>query len=94
MPRFAVGQKVRVLELNKSGHIRTPHYIRRRVGTVIQFCGTFLNPEDLAQGISSGPAVENYRVAFRQKDIWPDYKGPEADSLVIELYHHWLAPEA
>lgn len=94
MPRFEVGQKVRVLELNKSGHIRTPHYVRHRTGTVIQYCGTFLNPEDLAQGNTAGPAVENYRVAFKQKDLWPDYDGPDADTLVIELYHHWLAPAA
>ena len=92
MPRFAVGQQVEVLELNKSGHIRTPHYIRRKTGTVIQYCGTFLNPEDLAQGNSAGAAVENYRVAFRQKEIWPAYQGSEKDTLVMELYHHWLAP--
>lgn len=94
MPKFAVGQKVRVLELDKSGHIRTPHYIRRKVGTVIQYCGAFLNPEELARGNTAGPVVENYRVAFRQKDIWPDYEGGDADSLVMEVYHHWLAPEA
>lgn len=94
MTRFNVGQKVRVLELNKEGHIRTPHYIRRKTGTVIQYCGSFLNPEDLAQGNTAGPIVENYRVEFRQKDLWPDYDGPEKDSLVIEIYHHWLAPVA
>ena len=94
MPRYNVGQKVRVLELNKAGHIRTPHYVRRKVGTVIQYCGSFLNPEDLARGMTAGPVVENYRVAFRQKDLWPDYAGPDNDSLVIEVYHHWLAPEA
>ena len=94
MPKYKIGQKVRVLELNKAGHIRTPQYIRRKVGTVIQYCGSFLNPEDLANGNTAGQAVENYRVAFRQKDIWPDYQGPDNDSLVIEIYHHWLAPEA
>lgn len=94
MPRYEIGQKVRVLELNKSGHIRTPHYVRHKVGTVIQYCGSFLNPEDLARGITAGPVVENYRVEFRQKDLWPSYAGPESDSLVLEIYHHWLAPEA
>ena len=94
MPRYQVGQKVRVLELNKSGHIRTPHYVRHRTGPVIQYCGTFLNPEELAVGNTAGPAVENYRVAFKQKDLWPDYDGPDADTLVLEIYHHWLAPAA
>ena len=94
MPRYEVGQKVRVLELNKSGHIRTPHYVRHKVGTVIQYCGSFLNPEELARGNTAGPVVENYRVAFKQKDLWPKYEGPDSDSLVLEIYHHWLAPEA
>ena len=75
-------------------HIRTPQYVRHKTGTVIQYCGTFLNPEDLARGNTAGPAVENYRVAFRQKDLWPGYEGPDSDSLVLEIYHHWLAPEA
>ncbi len=93
MPRYEVGQKVRVLELNKTGHIRTPHYVRHRTGTVIRYCGSFLNPEELAQGNTAGPVVENYRVAFKQKDLWPGYEGPDADTLVLELYHHWLTPD-
>ncbi|WP_430911595.1 SH3-like domain-containing protein [Methylobacterium sp. sgz302541] len=92
MPRYAVGDRVRVLELNKPGHIRTPHYIRHRTGTVIQFCGAFLNPEDLAVGNTGGPVVACYRVEFPQREIWPDYAGSPEDSLVIEIYEHWMEP--
>jgi len=29
-------------------------------------------------------------VRFRQRDIWGDYKGPENDTLDLEVYQHWL----
>lgn len=90
--RFKVGDCVRVLELNKAGHIRTPFYVRHKQGVVVQACGLFLNPEDLAVGITGGPVVPLYRVCFRQTDLWPDYKGSPNDLLCIELYDHWLAP--
>ena len=31
-----------------------------------------------------------YEVRFRQKDIWPDYAGPDTDTLDIDIYEHWL----
>lgn len=92
MPRYALGERVHVLELNKPGHIRTPYYIRHQTGTVIQFCGAFLNPEDLAIGKASGPVVDCYRVEFLQREIWANYGGRPEDTLVIEVYEHWMKP--
>ncbi len=92
MSRYAVGDKVRVLELNKPGHIRTPSYIRHQTGRVLQFCGAFLNPEDLAVGNAGGRVVECYRVEFLQNEIWDGYDGSPEDTLVIEVYEHWLEP--
>ena len=89
-PRYAIGEKVRVLELNKPGHIRTPFYIRQQTGRVLQFCGAFLNPEDLAVGNAGGRVVGCYRVEFLQSEIWDDYDGTPDDTLVIEVYEHWL----
>ena len=90
-PRFDRGDRVVVLELGKSGHVRTPFYIRGRVGTVIHRCGSFLNPEDLAVGIVAGPVVPLYRVGFFMNALWPDYVGNPSDMLYIEIYDHWLA---
>jgi nitrile hydratase len=92
--RFRVGDRVCVLELSKAGHVRTPFYIRGKTGKIIQFCGVFLNPEDLSVGKTAGPAVPLYRVSFRQRDLWPEYKRNGADLLTIEVYDHWLAPAA
>ncbi|MEL6318785.1 MAG: SH3-like domain-containing protein [Pseudomonadota bacterium] len=93
-PGFAVGDDVTVRDLKKSGHIRTPHYIRNKHGVVVQYCGAYLNPEDLARGKTSGPAVHLYRVMFDQRALWPDEAPPEGDRLVIEIYEHWLAPRS
>lgn len=90
--RFAPGDTVRVLALGKAGHVRIPHYVRAHLGRVEGYCGTYLNPEDLAVGDTSGLAVDLYRVAFRQTRLWPGEDHPPQDRLVIEIYDHWLAP--
>jgi nitrile hydratase len=90
--RFDANDRVLVLDLGKSGHIRTPHYIRGKVGTVLHRCGAFLNPEDLAVGNVAGPVAPLYRVGFPMHELWPEYRGPAADRLCIEIYDHWLAP--
>ena len=92
MPKYALGQRVTVLELDKPGHVRTPFYIRHQTGRVLQFCGAFLNPEDLAVGNTAGPVVECYRVEFSQADVWDRYDGMPEDSIVIEVYEHWMKP--
>ena len=65
---------------------------RKHCGEVIQYCGAYLNPEDLAVGITSGPAIDLYRVRFPMTQLWPDENHNLADRLVIEIYDHWLAP--
>jgi nitrile hydratase len=91
-PRFAVGSKVQVRRGNPPGHIRTPFYIRGKAGTVERVCGEFHNPEELAYGRTGEPKQVLYRVRFAQKDVWPGYAGPAADTIDVELYEHWLEP--
>ncbi len=79
------------MHLDKSGHIRIPYYVRGKTGEVLELCGFYLNPEDLAVGKTAGPAIPLYRVLFRQSELWPDYDGPPQDTLAIEIYDHWLA---
>ena len=93
-PRYARGNRVRVMDRVHSGHMRTPAYVRGKAGEVIRVVGPMLNPEQLAYGYSGVPGKMLYRVRFRQKDLWPDYAGSQRDTLEIELYEHWLAPSA
>lgn len=90
--RFAPGDMVRVLDLGKPGHVRIPYYVREKTGRVEQYCGIYLNPEDLAVGRTSGPAVHLYRVSFDQNALWPEDACRDGDKLVIEIYEHWLSP--
>ena len=90
--RFKPGDRVRVLKADPPGHLRTPYYIRGHVGEVERLCGAFPNPEELAQMRDGLPAEPLYRVRFRQKDVWPDYRGAAHDVLEVEIYQHWLDP--
>ena len=90
--QLAVGDKVEVIDLGKPGHVRTPFYVRNKVGTIDYVCGSFENPEERAYGRVGGERIPLYRVRLMQKDLWPDYNGPKGDSLVIEIYDHWLRP--
>ena len=91
-PRFRVGEKVRVVKAYPLGHVRTPYYIRGCTGEVERICGSFPNPEELAQMRDGLPEVPLYRVRFRQTDVWPDYRGEAKDVVEIEIYQHWLEP--
>ena len=91
-PKFAPGSRVRVRDAHPPGHLRTPYYIRGRIGEVERLCGAFPNPEELAQMRDGLPALPLYRVRFRQKDVWPGYAGSDADVVEVEIFQHWLEP--
>lgn len=71
-------------------HVRTPHYVRGRRGTVLRPLGAFPDPGDIA--FARQPAIRRlYHVAFPLRDLWPDATG---DELIVEIYEHWLEPES
>jgi len=93
-PRFAPAQPVRVKALDGPGHLRTPWYLRGRVGRVERICGAFPIPEELAYG-RAAPARPLYRVRFAMAELWGH--GTEAaaqggDTLDAEIFEHWLEP--
>lgn len=90
---FKVGASVRVRDAWPPGHIRTPAYIRGRAGRVAADLGRYPNPEEVAFRRSGLPGSILYRVRFRQRDVWPEYRGSDEDTLDVEIYHHWLEPD-
>lgn len=88
--RFKVGEKVRIRQSNAPGHRRTPGYIRGKTGEIERICGEMANPEELAYGFDGQPARVLYRVRFRQRQVWPDYAGPDHDIIEMEIFEHWL----
>lgn len=92
LPRFSIGDLVRIADRMPMGHMRTPAYVRGRIGRVEGYCGAFPNPETLAYGGDGLPDRDLYRVHLAQPSLWPNYNGAPEDTLEIEIYDHWLEP--
>ena len=90
--RYQAGDAVRVRQAYPPGHCRTPYYCRGKSGVVVRYCGDFRNPEELAYGFDGLPRKTLYRVRFNQKEVWPKYDGPAADTVDVDIYEHWLKP--
>ncbi|HEX3848540.1 MAG TPA: SH3-like domain-containing protein [Steroidobacteraceae bacterium] len=91
MIALAPGQVVRVRddwpEARGPVHIRTPHYLRGRTGTVRSILGRFPNPEDLAFA-RPAPSLTLYHVAFDPASLWGDARS--GDEILVEVYESWL----
>ena len=83
--------KVRVKEWYPPGHVRTPFFLRGKVGEIERRLGTFGNPEQQAYGLKGDPK-ELLRVRFSMAEIWGDACENPADTLDAEIYEHWLEP--
>jgi nitrile hydratase len=95
--RYAPGDRVRVrLDWPEAGpqrvHVRTPHYLRGRVGVIEQRFGPYPNPEGLAFGKPGLPAQPLYQVRFDQAALWSTDAPAAPDTVVADLYEHWLEP--
>lgn len=90
--RFKIGDRVRVDDRAHNGHHRTPWYIKGKLGTVVADNDAWHNPETRAYGESGLPKVPVYRVQFDQHDLWEDYGGQPGDTLIVDVFEHWLVP--
>jgi nitrile hydratase len=90
--RFVPGDAVRVLDIEKEGHVRTPDYVKGKPGWIAEALGVFPNPESLAYGGDGLPKKPLYKVGFRQTALWDNYDGSPEDILLIDIYEHWLEP--
>ena len=90
--RFAVGDRVHIVDRTPPRPQRTPAYVKGRSGGVVYLCGPEGQPESLGHGGDGAPKREVYRVRLAQTDLWPDYRGSAADTLDVEIFEHWLEP--
>ncbi len=69
-------------------HIRTPAYVRGCIGSISRHVGAFPNPEKLA---FRRPAENRhlYHVAIRFDEIW-ESEAPRNETLLVEIYEHWI----
>jgi nitrile hydratase len=90
--RYAPGDAVQVRDEERPGHIRTPDYVKGKLGTITALLGEYRNPEELAYGGDGFPKKPLYKVSFSQAELWNDYEGSASDTLYIDIYDHWLEP--
>ena len=87
VPRFAVGDRVRVRNQHPSGHTRCPRYIRGKLGTVVRLDGTYSVPDLEAHG----PARRHeptYSVRFEADELWGD--GQPGVVVHVDLWDSYL----
>lgn len=92
--RFQIGDHVVVRTDTPAGHVRTPGYLKGKRGVILRDMGAWRNPEKLAYGKPGWPKETNYWVQFTMTDIWAG-EGAYApgDTIVAEIYEHWLEPD-
>ncbi|MBI2360839.1 MAG: nitrile hydratase subunit beta [Deltaproteobacteria bacterium] len=90
--KFRPGDRVRVRTDDRPGHVRTPSYVRGKIGWVERAYGDFLNPESLGHGGDGLPKKTLYLVGFHQGEVWGEYKPWGRDRLFVDIYEHWLDP--
>ena len=73
-------------EAQGPAHIRTPHYLRGRPGTIIRAMGRF--PTRSSSPSTGRELRELYHVAFAHDAVWDG--GEPGITLMAELYEHWL----
>jgi hypothetical protein len=90
--RFEVGDRVTVRDATTMFHTRTQSFVRGRTGEVVEHRPEWVIPEDEAWGRDDGRHEPFYVVRFRQRDLWPNYTGSDADTLETECSERWLEP--
>ncbi len=81
--------KVRVHDRWPPGHIRTPAYIRGKVGCVERNLGPFNNPEQNAYRLDPDQH-DLVRVRFTMDELWGTDAEHPTDTIEVEVYSHWL----
>ncbi len=87
-PAFAVGQRVRMRNLNPPGHTRIPGYTKGRRGVIEAIAGGFVLPDANAHGKGEQPQWL-YTVAFTGEELWGE--GAEAGlSVSVDAWESYL----
>ena len=90
--KFKPGDRVRIRVDAPPRHIRTPAYVQGKIGEVERVHGAFRNPETLAHGGDGLPRQTLYLIRLDQRHVWETYPASPQDTLLIDIYEHWLEP--
>jgi nitrile hydratase len=87
-PRFAPGDRVRVVDRIFSGHTRCPGFLRGRRGVVVTFDGVFSVP-DVEAHSSERRREATYAVRFDAEQLWPG-EAEAQTSVTVGLWDSYL----
>ena len=87
-PTFAIGERVQVKNMSRTGHSRLPRYVRGHSGVVESVQPPAVLPDTNAH-FEGEHAQYVYTVAFGSRELW----GAEAEpfALTIEMFESYLA---
>jgi nitrile hydratase subunit beta len=66
--------------------------VQGKIGEVERVHGAFRNPETLAHGGDGLPRQTLYLIRLGQRQVWETYPASPQDTLLIDIYEHWLEP--
>jgi len=89
-PRFRVGDRVRMRNINLPTHTRQPGYIKGKVGTVEQDYGVFVFPDAHAHGIH-GKEQHCYNVRFTACELW-GVTASDRDTVRVDVFDDYMDP--
>ena len=82
---------VRVKDWFPPGHVRTPYFLRGKIGMIERQLGAFENPEQRAYR-QKADKLQLLRVRFTMAEIGGKNAEIPTDTLDAEIYEHWLEP--
>jgi nitrile hydratase len=86
--RFAIGERVRAINMHPKSHTRLPRYVRGHAGVIELVHGAHVFPDSFVAGRGEEPQWL-YTVRFDSRELW----GPDADPTVkvsIDAFEPYL----
>jgi nitrile hydratase len=88
-PKFAVGDRVRVIDDSPVGHTRKARYVRGKTGVIELAHGTFIYPDSAGNGLGDDPE-HVYTVKFDATELWgPDAADPNS-SVTFDVWEPYI----
>ena len=88
-PKFAVGDRIRVRNMNPSGHTRCARYLRGKVGVVESVYDAFVFPDTNANEEGENPQPV-YNVRFDAVEVWGSGPDGNRHTIRFDLWEPYL----
>jgi nitrile hydratase beta subunit len=88
-PKFAVGDRVRVIDDSPLDHTRKARYVRGKTGVVELAHGTFIYPDSAGNGRGEDPK-HVYTVKFESTHLWGPEAGDPNASVYFDVWEPYL----